>query len=48
MPPIDDSRLRRQRLEDGRRPSRKEARKLAHSALALADLETWMRECGGR
>jgi methylenetetrahydrofolate--tRNA-(uracil-5-)-methyltransferase len=48
MPPIDDSRLRRQRTDDGRRPSRKEARKLAHSALALADLETWMRECGGR
>jgi methylenetetrahydrofolate--tRNA-(uracil-5-)-methyltransferase len=45
MPPIDDRTLRRHRTEDGRRPSRKEARKLAHSALSLADLDTWMREC---
>jgi methylenetetrahydrofolate--tRNA-(uracil-5-)-methyltransferase len=43
MPPIDDRTLRRGRAEDGRRLSRKEARKLAHSARALADLDAWMR-----
>jgi methylenetetrahydrofolate--tRNA-(uracil-5-)-methyltransferase len=43
MPPIDDGTLRRGRTEDGRRLSRKEARKLAHSSRALADLDAWMR-----
>jgi methylenetetrahydrofolate--tRNA-(uracil-5-)-methyltransferase len=43
MPPIDDHSLRRGRAEDGRRLSRKEARKLAHSARAVADLEEWLR-----
>jgi methylenetetrahydrofolate--tRNA-(uracil-5-)-methyltransferase len=43
MPPIDDSTLRRGRAEDGRRLSRKEARKLAHSSRALADLDAWIR-----
>jgi methylenetetrahydrofolate--tRNA-(uracil-5-)-methyltransferase len=42
MPPIDDTKLRRGRTEDGRRPSRKEARKAAHSTRALADLDTWL------
>ena len=42
MPPIDDGTLRRGRAEDGRRLSRKEARKLAHSSRALADLEVWL------
>jgi methylenetetrahydrofolate--tRNA-(uracil-5-)-methyltransferase len=43
MPPLDDQTVRRVRMEDGRRPSRKEARKLAHSSRALADLDAWMR-----
>ena len=43
MPPIDDGTLRRGRAEDGRRLSRKEARKLAHSSRALAALDGWMR-----
>ena len=43
MPPLDDGTLRRGRAADGRRPSRKEARKVAHSARALADLDAWMR-----
>ena len=42
MPPIDDGTLRRGRAEDGRRLSRKEARKLAHSSRALSDLEVWL------
>ena len=42
MPPIDDATLRRGRMPDGRRPSRKEARKIAHSARALADLHAWL------
>ena len=42
MPPIADGTLRRGRAEDGRRLSRKEARKLAHSSRALADLEVWL------
>jgi methylenetetrahydrofolate--tRNA-(uracil-5-)-methyltransferase len=42
MPAIDDTKLRRGRTEEGRRPSRKEARKAAHSTRALADLETWL------
>ncbi len=48
MPPLDDGMLRRHRTGDGRRPSRKEARKLAHSTRALADLDAWMRECDAR
>jgi methylenetetrahydrofolate--tRNA-(uracil-5-)-methyltransferase len=43
MPALDDGTLRRGRTEDGRRLSRKEARKLAHSSRALADLDAWMR-----
>jgi len=42
MPPIADGTLRRGRAEDGRRLSRKEARKLAHSSRALSDLEVWL------
>jgi methylenetetrahydrofolate--tRNA-(uracil-5-)-methyltransferase len=42
MPPPDDSAVRRVRGEDGRRPSRKEARKTAMSARALADLDAWL------
>ena len=44
MPPLDDGTIRRGRTVDGRRPSRKEARKTAHSARALADLEAWMKK----
>jgi methylenetetrahydrofolate--tRNA-(uracil-5-)-methyltransferase len=44
MPPPDDAVVRRTRTAEGRRISRKEARKQAHAARALADLETWMRE----
>ncbi len=44
MPPPDDATVRRTRTAEGRRISRKEARKQAHAARALADLETWMRE----
>ncbi len=44
MPPPDDATVRRTRTADGRRISRKEARKQAHAARALADLEAWMRE----
>jgi methylenetetrahydrofolate--tRNA-(uracil-5-)-methyltransferase len=43
MPAIDDRAVRRGRTEDGRRVSRKEARKAAHSARALADLDAWLR-----
>jgi methylenetetrahydrofolate--tRNA-(uracil-5-)-methyltransferase len=43
MPPVDEGSFSRQRLEDGRRPSRKEARKTAQSARALAALDEWMR-----
>ena len=38
--------FRRIRTPDGRRPSRKEARKIAHGARALADLDAWMHACG--
>jgi methylenetetrahydrofolate--tRNA-(uracil-5-)-methyltransferase len=44
MPPPDDATVRRTRTADGRRISRKEARKQAHAARALDDLEAWMRE----
>ena len=43
MPPPEDGAVRRVRTEDGRRPSRKEARKTAQSARALADLDGWLR-----
>jgi methylenetetrahydrofolate--tRNA-(uracil-5-)-methyltransferase len=43
MPALDEGTLRRGRMPDGRRPSRKEARKVAHAARALADLDEWMR-----
>jgi methylenetetrahydrofolate--tRNA-(uracil-5-)-methyltransferase len=42
MPPPQDGDVRRVRTEDGRRPSRKEARKTAQSARALADLDAWL------
>ncbi|MEO7274902.1 MAG: methylenetetrahydrofolate--tRNA-(uracil(54)-C(5))-methyltransferase (FADH(2)-oxidizing) TrmFO [Vicinamibacterales bacterium] len=42
MPDLDEATFRRIRLPDGRRPSRKEARKVAHGNRALADLEAWM------
>ncbi len=44
MPAIDDRVLPRTVGADGRRLTRKEARKHALSARALADLERWMRE----
>jgi methylenetetrahydrofolate--tRNA-(uracil-5-)-methyltransferase len=47
MPPLDDHSVPRVRTEDGRRPSRKEARKLAHSSRALADLDSWMNAQSG-
>ena len=43
MPDLDEATFRRIRLPDGRRPSRKEARKVAHGNRALADLDAWMR-----
>jgi methylenetetrahydrofolate--tRNA-(uracil-5-)-methyltransferase len=42
MEPIDDRRWPRQALAGGRRLTRKELRKHATSARALADLEAWM------
>jgi methylenetetrahydrofolate--tRNA-(uracil-5-)-methyltransferase len=42
MEPIDDRAHPRMRAADGRRMTRKETRKLAMSARALADLERWM------
>jgi methylenetetrahydrofolate--tRNA-(uracil-5-)-methyltransferase len=42
MEAIDDRKLSRRRGEDGRMMSRKEARKLALSARALADLDRWI------
>jgi methylenetetrahydrofolate--tRNA-(uracil-5-)-methyltransferase len=48
MPPLEDGTIRRHRTEDGRRPTRKEARKVAHSTRALADLDAWMRGCDAR
>jgi methylenetetrahydrofolate--tRNA-(uracil-5-)-methyltransferase len=42
MEPIDDRGLPRMHAADGRKMSRKEARKLALSGRALADLERWM------
>jgi len=46
MPDLDEATFRRIRTPDGRRPSRKEARKIAHGARALADLDAWMHACG--
>jgi len=46
MPDLDESTFRRIRTPDGRRPSRKEARKIAHANRALADLDAWMQACG--
>ena len=46
MPDLDEATFRRIRTPDGRRPSRKEARKIAHGTRALADLEAWMHACG--
>ena len=43
MPPVDDRSLPRRTAADGRRMSRKEARKHALSERALADLHEWMR-----
>jgi methylenetetrahydrofolate--tRNA-(uracil-5-)-methyltransferase len=40
--PIDDRHLPRLRADDGRRMTRKESRKHALSARALADLQTWI------
>ena len=40
--PIDDRAIPRQRADDGRKMSRKESRKHALSARALADLERWI------
>ena len=48
MPPLDERALRRTRTPEGRRPTRKEARKLAHSTRALTDLDAWIREGGAR
>jgi hypothetical protein len=42
MEPIDDRKLPRMQAADGRRLSRKDARKLATSARALRDLERWL------
>ena len=46
MPDLDEATFRRIRLPDGRRPSRKEARKVAHGNRALADLDAWMKAAG--
>jgi methylenetetrahydrofolate--tRNA-(uracil-5-)-methyltransferase len=46
MPDLDEATFRRIRTPDGRRPSRKEARKIAHGARALADLDAWMQAIG--
>jgi methylenetetrahydrofolate--tRNA-(uracil-5-)-methyltransferase len=46
MPDLDEATFRRIRTPDGRRPSRKEARKVAHGNRALADLGAWMRASG--
>ncbi len=43
MEPLDDRRLPRPAGPDGRRLTKKEARKHAMSARALADLEAWLR-----
>jgi methylenetetrahydrofolate--tRNA-(uracil-5-)-methyltransferase len=43
LPPVEDRTLPRPVAPDGRRMSKKEARKLAASARALADLDAWMR-----
>ena len=46
MPDLDEATFRRIRLPDGRRPSRKEARKVAHGNRALADLDAWIETSG--
>jgi folate-dependent tRNA-U54 methylase TrmFO/GidA len=43
LPPVEDRTLPRPVAPDGRRMSKKEARKLAASARALAALDAWMR-----
>jgi methylenetetrahydrofolate--tRNA-(uracil-5-)-methyltransferase len=42
MAPIDDRQVTRPRTEDGRRLTRREARKIALSSRALADLQSWI------